>query len=130
MKRARVNWGWGSWTPDDPGDMDMYSSFEDGSKRENRDIIQTITHEFGHIFGLDDAYEDDEYTVGSDLRPSAYDAKIVGIDDVMFDNHHTNAIISRIDIQMIIEAFRTGESQFYLDYDGNKKSTGTKECNH
>ena len=43
-----------------------------GAEGEKMDGIGTFTHEFGHVLGLKDMYDTDEYTDGYGLDPGDY----------------------------------------------------------
>ena len=78
----------------------MFShNLANGETRTDFDYRNTITHEMGHVFGLD---------------------------DVMVDNHRMESFVSNIDIQMLLLAAKTGEWQYYMDYLGNIQSTGAQ----
>lgn len=87
---------------------------------------RTITHEMGHVFGIDDGYGDEqnilEKILGITVRPDAYELGIIDEDDVMHNAFGT-LNISSTDIEMLILAYFTDSKQFYTDYSGHKKSS-------
>jgi predicted Zn-dependent protease with MMP-like domain len=108
--RANRNYKWYANDAATPytGSIDMYSYNLNSTARSKEDYRQTITHEMGHVFGLDDGYKDIESN-----RP---EASMQPEKSVMRNNHQANAITTKYDIQMILEAARTGEKQYYMDY--------------
>ena len=111
------------WDKGNPGYIDMYTHMSDGSERAAYDYRNTITHEFGHVLGLDDGYPDDQFSSDDSLRPLA---DMLLENDIMVNNHHRNAEISVIDIQMMVLAAATGEWQFYMAYLENGQSLGVE----
>lgn len=106
-----------------PGEITMYTLRKNGRERLAYDYRNTITHEFGHLFGIDDGYADDNYENDDTLRP---EATIISIDDVMRRNHSEDAKAFDIDIQMLLLAATTGEWQYYMSYLSNNQSIGVE----
>ena len=94
----------------------MYTLRDGGEIRSALDYENTITHEFGHLFGIDDGYGEENFENDSTLRP---DATMLTADDVMFNNHRRRTHVTDIDIQMLLVAASTGEWQYYMEYAGN-----------
>jgi len=89
----------------------------------------TVAHEMGHVFGIDDAYSDPtklnwfekwwDKLWGITQRPDA--VRIVGKNDIM--RYQFNGInISRYDIEMLLQAYSSGDFQSYFNYTGHKRS--------
>jgi len=114
---------WCNATPSNPGQVIMYTHHSQGGKRDKQDFEQTITHEMGHVFGIDDGYPADDFEIKVDRRPRA---SILKDDDIMVNNHAKNAIISDIDIQMILEGAKEREMQYFKKYRGRVPSKGAK----
>lgn len=74
--------------------------------------LRTITHEMGHVFGIDDGYS---------LGPRKIDSGIISENDIM--NYQYNKLeISSQDIGMLIVAYTIGTFQAYADYGKRKQS--------
>ena len=117
------------WNRRTPGYIDMFTHFSSGGERSVLDYRNTITHEMGHVFGMDDGYEDDNFGNDNTLRPLA---DMLSEDDIMVNNHLEEAFVSNFDIQMLIIAAELGEWQYYMSYSGNIQSLGAvlyEECN-
>lgn len=87
---------------------------------------RTITHEMGHVFGIEDGYKGAkpnfwQNIFGITTRPDAYELGIIDKDDVM-RYHYDRLNISNIDIGMLILAYWEGKHQSYADYTGHKQS--------
>lgn len=108
----------GTWSIDNTGRITMYSSSSDGKPRDRKHYTDTIAHEFGHILGIDDGYEDKKYNTS---RPVA---DMLEIDDMMRNNHMKKTHISDIDIQMMVIAASTNERQYFMTYGGHIQSKG------
>ena len=75
--------------------------------------MHTIAHEFGHVFGLGDAYDRThekgyrafKYMVGAKITDE------IPPNSIMI----SNKLIMPNDIEMIIEAWKTGQRQQYYD---------------
>lgn len=52
----------------------------------------------GHVFGMDDGYEDDNFENDNTLRLLA---DMLSEDDIMVNNHLEEAFVSSFDIQML-----------------------------
>lgn len=96
----------------------MYTESNSGIVRTDWDYRNTITHEFGHVMGVDDGYAG---TSGTATRPLA---TILLNDDMMRDCHATTSAVSSLDIQMMVMAASTKEWQYFMAYDGHKQSRG------
>lgn len=91
-----------------------------GHKYSKEEYVATMAHEFGHVFGLKDAYGD------GGNRPDAFKLGVYEEDGIM--RYQFNGIfISSKDIEMMILAAKDNEWQYFADYDGNKKSKAL-EC--
>ncbi len=92
----------------------------------------TVAHEFGHTLGLGDAYKTNDD--GKVLSTNSEVSNAQGASNIMYynDKVYTN------DIEMVLEAYVTGEHQYYLDrhnvnfwfyknFTGENKSTVIRE---
>lgn len=83
---------------------------------------RTMTHEMGHVFGIDDGYEDKSKIMnGETKRPDAADLGLIDTDDVM-RSQFMKLNVSNTDIGMLILAYSNYEFQSYADYTGHTKS--------
>ena len=115
--RAHTSW-YGTWSTSNSGGITMYTESSNGVARTDWDYRNTITHEFGHVMGVDDGYAD---TSGSTTRPTA---TMLAADDVMVNNHLKSAKVSSLDVQMMVMAASKNEWQYFMAYDGHKQSKG------
>lgn len=111
--RAFTSWG-SSWKTGSPGAITMYTESAAGNPRKDWDYRNTITHEFGHILGMNDGYAEGSRPLATMLTPK----------DIMVDNHKEFAKVSKIDIQMMIMAAYTDKTQYFMSYDGHTQSKG------
>ena len=86
------------------------------------EYARTITHEMGHVFGIDDGYED---TSGKTTRPDAYKLKVIDEYDVM-RSQFKMLNVSNTDIGMLILAYSDYEYQSYADYTRSDYTSRTK----
>lgn len=73
-----------------------------------------IAHEFGHVFGLGDAYEDDNVPgkVGAEISDE------ISSENMMRENKE----VQSNDIEMILLAWEINKRQYYFNWDTKKKS--------
>lgn len=111
-----------SWNVDNTGKMTLVYEEAKTFKVGNDDIGKTFTyiaaHEFGHVLGLDDAYEDlSRNRQEADVNPEIpyYDMMRSGriIED---KNPITKLYVTDNDLEMVWEAWRTNEWQAFVKY--------------
>jgi hypothetical protein len=124
----------GGWSIDDPGDYVMTFSGMKGIPVDysNSQFTSKVTHEIGHILGIGDAYEDEDYD-----RQAALITNEVPINDIMRHSDRTIAVDDQIlytmvtanDIEMMLEAFKTNKKQYFTDYGNHKRSKVITDLN-
>lgn len=93
----------------------------------DEEYARTMTHEMGHVFGIDDGYKDKddpnfiENIFGITKRPDASDLGLIDEDDVMLYQYNM-LNISNADIGMLILAYSNNKFQSYANYTGHQKS--------
>lgn len=87
---------------------------EYSSSYDSKKFVNMIAHEFGHVFGLGDAYEDDNV-------PGKVGAEIS--DEISSENMmRVNKEVQSNDIEMILLAWEINKRQYYFNWDTKKKS--------
>ena len=81
-------------------------------------FLAMISHEFGHVWGLHDAYDKPEHP-GWD---GAEKTKEVSKDNMM----RSDKVIQPNDIEMILEAWKHNRRQLYFNYRKTNKSDAIK----
>lgn len=90
----------------------------------DEEYVRTITHEMGHVFGIDDGYIDSnkqyQDLIGVTRRPDAQNLGLIEGDDIM-RSQFSRWNISSADIAMFILAYANDEFQSYADYTHHKQ---------
>ena len=123
----------GGWSPRNPGVVNMFTHRGEnvgGERRTVHHFINTITHEFGHAFGVNDAnaeWRNDEY--GALDLPDRYSDRPVA--DMLRNIYYeimgsglrrSDAYLSRHSIQMMIYALMSGDWQRFMEYERGPQS--------
>ena len=103
-----------TWDTTDPGTIIAFTRYESGNLKTHWEYRNTITHEFGHVLGMNDGYAEDN-------RP---EATVLDLSDIMRRSQNRSAKVSDTDIQMMIIAAITNEWQYFMAYDGYTQSEG------
>lgn len=113
--------GKGGWSVSNPGKITMYKDYNGGPDYTYVEYGNTVAHEFGHILGIGDAYgpgtmKPAKVTIEVPDNPGFYTG------DIMRDNGYVTAN----DVEMVWEAWKTNEWQYFVDYNGHKRSKAIK----
>jgi hypothetical protein len=99
-----------SWSTGKPGNVTLYPQYSSAhTVYSDSNYSGIVAHEFGHVFGLGDAYENKGF-LGFDSRPPAVEGK-VNAKDIMNDSRTGTA--STLDVSMILSAHSTGRQQIF-----------------
>ncbi|HEX2947946.1 MAG TPA: hypothetical protein VHT96_18560 [Clostridia bacterium] len=106
------------WSKSNNGDITLYDNYYGSPYTENK-IKSVAAHEFGHALGIGDIYA--EANGGKELisNDEITDGRWGISSDIMWGNGK----VSSNDVEMVLEAFKTDEWQYFIDYGGNKKSS-------
>ena len=99
-----------------PDYIKMYTGKDNGEVRDKTDYANTIAHEFGHVLDVGDRYGNEEKG-----RPRA---DMLEEYDIMLDNHHKDAKVTNIDIQMMVMAASTKKWQNFMEGKNYSQSKG------
>ena len=78
------------------------------------EIMRIASHEFGHVLGIDDAYENKSLN-----RP---DATMLYGDDMMKYEYNAASPLSGWDLAMALQAFSENKWQYWMEYSGHTPS--------
>ena len=131
--RPHMNGGQDEWTVSNTKKITMYrSSNGELPCYGMQGYGFTVAHEFGHVLGLGDAYGYEPGASKEIMRefgnrpeaPNTIECPNLGWKkgDIMRDN----GIVTANDVEMVWEAWSTSKWQYYVDYNGHKKSTVIK----
>jgi hypothetical protein len=104
------------WARSNPADAVVLPVRDTAARKSfsEMEYQRTCAHEFGHVLGLEDAYPDDEQD-----RPDAPvtvevpgATPVNGASTIMRNKYYACAN----DIEMAVEAFLSGEKQYYVSY--------------
>lgn len=87
-----------------------YEDFTDPHPRNEEEFRRLAAHEFGHLFGIGDAYAEGN-------RAEAYRTNEVPDEDVMRSYLIEGMRVTANDIEMMWEAFYTNSYQYFRSYD-------------
>jgi RHS repeat-associated protein len=128
---SHMTGGLDNWSVSNPGMITMYKDYNGGPDYSEDEYGRTVAHEFGHILGIGDAYG---YKPGATAKEKAkYDNRSEAQDTTEvpgesggyggWDMMRGNDIVTANDVEMVWEAWKTNKWQYFVDYNGHKKSS-------
>ena len=123
----------GGWSPGRPGTVNMFTHRGEnvgGARRTVYHFINTITHEFGHVFGVNDAnaeWRNDRLRsqglpAQHSNRPPADMLARINYEVMGYGLLNEDGYISRHSIQMMIYALMSGDWQRFMEYERGPQS--------
>jgi hypothetical protein len=130
---SHMTGGLTKWSVSNPGSIVMYKDYNGGPDYSEYDYGRTAAHEFGHILGIGDAYgygpnaKDAEKKMYDNRPESPVTSEVPGAtpnnkNTNNWDMMRGNDIVTANDVEMVWEAWKTNEWQYFVDYNGHKKS--------
>lgn len=95
----------GEWKRNKSYNVKLYTGFKSGGKRTASDVRNTAAHEFGHVFGVEDAYK---YEISDKISPKK---------DLMRWNAGVTPQMTKYDVIMVLRAFTYNKYQRWSRYD-------------
>lgn len=98
---------WRRWKRNKSYNVTLYTGLKNGTKMTASYVRNTAAHEFGHVFGVENAYN---YEVNDEISPK---------EDLMrwYSNNVENIKMTEYDVIMVLRAFTYNKMQKWSRYD-------------